>query len=85
VDAVGAHQRLDLGVGAVGEPRLDVVAAVGQVGELVVEMDTVGGQRVGQGGQQVGPVDLVLGKPKAASSRPARGVRSRVRPSSQRR
>ena len=61
VDAVGAHQQLELDVGAVAEPGLDVVAAVGQIGELVAEMDPVGGQRVGQGGEQVGTVDLVLG------------------------
>jgi len=43
VDAVGAHQQVGLGIGAVGEGRLNVVAAVGQVGELVAEMDPVGG------------------------------------------
>ena len=77
VDAVSTRQHLGLGVGAVGEARLDVVAAVDQADELVVEMDTVLGQGVGQGGQQVGAMDLVL--------REASGVRSRVRPSSQRR
>jgi hypothetical protein len=28
MDAVGAHQHLDLDADAVGEPRLDVIAAV---------------------------------------------------------
>jgi hypothetical protein len=70
VDAVSAHQHLGLGVGAVGEARLDVVAAVDQADELVVEMDTVLGQGVGQGGQQVGAMDLVLGEAEGGLQRP---------------
>jgi hypothetical protein len=69
VDAVGAHYHLGLDAGAVSEGCLDVVAVVDQVGELVTEMDPVAGQRPGQGGEQVGPVDLVLGEPEGGLQR----------------
>jgi hypothetical protein len=85
VDAVGADQRVDLDLGAARESRLDAVAALGQPGEAVPEVDASGRYRRGQGAEQVGTVDLVVGKPNAASSGAASGVRSRVRPSSQRR
>jgi hypothetical protein len=76
---------VDLDAGAVDEPRLEVVATVDQVGELVAEMDPVGGSAPARVASRSARWIWYWGNPKAASSGPANGVRSRVRPSSQRR
>jgi hypothetical protein len=60
VDAVGADHHINPRPGAVRELDLDVVPVVGQAGQAVPEMDPPGRDGVGQRGQQVGPVHLVV-------------------------
>jgi hypothetical protein len=60
VDAVGAHQQAGLHAVAVREPRLDVVAVIGQPDQAVAQMDALGRERARQRRQQVGAVDLVM-------------------------
>jgi hypothetical protein len=48
VDAVGAHQQAGLHAVAVREPRLDVVAVIGQPDQAVAQMDALGRERARQ-------------------------------------
>ena len=60
VDAVGAHDDVEVGGGPVGEARLDALPALAQIGQPVTEVQALGGQRIRQRPQQVGAVHLVV-------------------------
>src|SRR5579875_3367890 len=63
MDAVGADQDIGCDRGAVGEARLDMVAAVGQTDKTMAEMDAFGRQAGGDDGEQIGAMDRQMRRP----------------------
>ena len=62
MDAVCADQDVGLRLGAVGEAQLDTVAVIGEAGEAMPEVDAVLRQRARQRKEQVGAMEMVVGR-----------------------
>ena len=60
VDAVGPDQQIHLDPGAVVEPRLDAIPALGEAREAVADVHAVVGQRADERREHVGTVHLVV-------------------------
>jgi hypothetical protein len=63
VDAVGAHQHVDLDAGSVLELRLDPVAVAHEARQAMADMHVVRRQGRDERSQYVGAVHLVMGRP----------------------
>ncbi len=66
VDAVGADHRIGARARAVGEGEIDLAGGVVDSGELLAEMDAVGGNGRGERVVQIGAVHAEIGRAKQA-------------------
>ena len=62
MDAVGADEHAGGHPRAVGEPQLEAIAAVGEAGEAMAEVQTLEGQGGGQRPEQVCAMEMVVGR-----------------------
>ena len=69
MDAVGPYQHVDVDTSTVGEPRLDPIAAIVDVGDPMTEQHALGRHSRSQRRQQVGPMDLVVREPEGRLER----------------